>query len=305
VRSPGFEPGIASLEGHCESFSLNWLQVGADFLKWIESKHYSKVYAQSIVSCLKRYVKDNVLTKPMDVVKLFAGLSDGQRHNLNRAVKALFNFYEVTGVDERFLRSLRKAVPKDVIGFDVNVPSVEQIVASLKLVSKAYQMRYRVAYNLAVDSGLRVTELAKFMKDFDARKVEHFNGFHVAALGYFRGTKLAYFAFFTDYTFNLLQSLRAKDLESFDDRTTTNYFRNVDGFEEVVRFKYLRKFANDTMTSEELNIPESVADFTQGRTPKSIAAKHYMQLKRKATQFYPRCADYITTLRRKAGLIPA
>jgi len=57
------------------------------------------------------------------------------------------------------------------------------------------------------------------------------------------------------------------------------------------------------MTSEKLNIPESVADFIQGRVPKSIGATHYMQLKRKADQYYPRYAEYVTELRRKAGII--
>jgi len=60
--------------------------------------------------------------------------------------------------------------------------------------------------------------------------------------------------------------------------------------------KYLRKFAFDTMTSEELNILESVADFIQGRTPKSVGARHYMKLKRKAVEFYPRYAPYIEDL---------
>ncbi|MGB9694266.1 MAG: integrase, partial [Fervidobacterium sp.] len=49
--------------------------------------------------------------------------------------------------------------------------------------------------------------------------------------------------------------------------------------------------------------PESVADFIQGRVPRSIGAKHYMQLKRKADQFYPRYAEYVTELRRKAGIL--
>jgi intergrase/recombinase len=59
------------------------------------------------------------------------------------------------------------------------------------------------------------------------------------------------------------------------------------------------------MTSEEFNIIESVADFIQGRTPRSIGDKHYMKLKRKAIQFYPRYAEYITQLRQKAELIKA
>jgi intergrase/recombinase len=65
----------------------------------------------------------------------------------------------------------------------------------------------------------------------------------------------------------------------------------------VVSWKYLRKFSNDIMTSEELNIPESVADFIQGRVPKTVGAKHYMRLKRKAIEFYPRYAKYLEELR--------
>jgi intergrase/recombinase len=54
----------------------------------------------------------------------------------------------------------------------------------------------------------------------------------------------------------------------------------------VISYEYLRKFAFDNMASEKLNVPESVADFIEGRTPKTIGARHYMQLKRKAVQFY-------------------
>jgi intergrase/recombinase len=49
-----------------------------------------------------------------------------------------------------------------------------------------------------------------------------------------------------------------------------------------------------------LDIPESVADFIQGRTPKKIGAKHYMVLVRQAKKFYPRYAEYISELRQKA-----
>jgi intergrase/recombinase len=184
--------------------------------------------------------------------------------------------------DKGFLDSLRKAMPKDVAGFDLNVSGEQEIITSLRLVENEYQLRYKAAYNLALGSGLRLTEVARFMKSFDIAKVESFGGFHVAPLGYFRGTKLAYFAFFTDYTFKLIKNLTVKDLEFFSDRTISNYFRQVEGFEDVTCFKYLRKFANDVMTDEELNIPESVADFIQGKTPKSVGAKHYMKLKRKA-----------------------
>jgi len=272
-------------------------------LKWLKSRNYSKVHERAIINNLNRYV--TVIEGPMDVANIFAGLTHGQQHQLNRAIRALFNFCEVMGLDETFIRSLRKAVPKDRVGFDLNIPTEHDVVDSLRLAAKAPQLKDVAAFNLALDSGFRITEIAKLMKGFNARSVEAFDGFYVAPLGFFRTSKLAYFAFFTDYTFNLMQGLTEKDKEILNDRNIGNYFRNVKGFERVLRFKYLRKFAYDVMTSEELNIPESVADFIQGRVPRSIGAKHYMKLKRKAIQFYPRYAEYVTGLRRRAGLIPA
>jgi len=50
-----------------------------------------------------------------------------------------------------------------------------------------------------------------------------------------------------------------------------------------------------------LNIPESVADFVEGRTPKTVGARRYMGLKRKATGFYPRYGEYVKSVRNKAG----
>jgi intergrase/recombinase len=47
----------------------------------------------------------------------------------------------------------------------------------------------------------------------------------------------------------------------------------------------------------ELEIPESVADFIEGRVPKRIGARHYMILRRQADNFYGRYAAYLAKLR--------
>jgi hypothetical protein len=43
-------------------------------------------------------------------------LTQGQQHNLNRALRVLFNFYEIEGIPESYLNALRKAIPQDNIG---------------------------------------------------------------------------------------------------------------------------------------------------------------------------------------------
>jgi intergrase/recombinase len=51
--------------------------------------------------------------------------------------------------------------------------------------------------------------------------------------------------------------------------------------------------------------PESIADLIERRVPTKIGAKHYMALARQADQKYGRYADYVTQLRKKAGLVTA
>jgi len=46
----------------------------------------------------------------------------------------------------------------------------------------------------------------------------------------------------------------------------------------------------------ELEIPESVTDFIEGRVPKRIGTKHYLALARQSSKFYPRYAEYIDRL---------
>jgi intergrase/recombinase len=58
----------------------------------------------------------------------------------------------------------------------------------------------------------------------------------------------------------------------------------------------LHKFCFDKMI--ELEVPESIADFIQGRVPRRVGAKHYMALARQASKYYPRYLDYVENLRR-------
>lgn len=52
----------------------------------------------------------------------------------------------------------------------------------------------------------------------------------------------------------------------------------------------------------ELEVPESVADFIEGRAPRRIGAKHYMALMRQAARFYGKYEGYVTSLRERLGL---
>jgi intergrase/recombinase len=193
---------------------------------------------------------------------------------------------ELKSVDESYLNSLRKAIPQDIIGVDLKVPAESEILDSIRKLNKM-PLKYRALYNLLLDSGIRLVEAVKLLNQFeDPVKVQ---GFYRCTLGYFRSCKLAYVAYFTDSTLKLIQS----DHDKVAANTASHYFRKF-GY---VAAKYIRKFAFDTMLSEKLNIPESVADFIQGRVPQKIGARHYTVLLRQADGYYGRYADYLAKLR--------
>jgi intergrase/recombinase len=116
-------------------------------------------------------------------------------------------------------------------------------------------------------------------------------------LGFFRGCKIAFAGYFSETTLRLIEQVKKKG-EVLKEDSAHHYLYKF-GY---IRGKYLRKFAFDSMISEQINIPESVADFIEGRTPKKIGARHYSKLVAQADGHYPKYGAYITRLREKAGL---
>jgi intergrase/recombinase len=279
-----------------EGFVLSWPETRQMFLQYLEFKRYEPANARNMLNYLDRFVKEP-LKEPLDVMRMFSPLTAGQRHHLNRAMRAWFKCLEINKPNrefKEFLDSLRKAIPKDDVGIDIKVPDEQQIISDLRrIVSEPLPIQ--AEYNLLLDSGLRLVEVVKLLNDFP--EAERLEGFYRCPVGLFRGSKQAYYCYLTEYTYQLIKKLSEKVSEI--------RLKRRHQLHKYTRAKYLRKFANDMMTSERLNIPESVADFIQGRVPKSIGAKHYMQLKRKADQFYPRYSEYVAELRQKAGIITA
>ena len=287
--------GVGSVfRGLKPRFVLVWPETRELFLQYLEFKRYEPANARNMLSYLDRFVRAPIAA-PLDVMRIFSPLSVGQRHHLNRAMRAWFKCLEINSPSREFrefLNDLRRAIPKDEVGIDVYVPEEEQIISDLRRI--IYEpIEFQAAYNLLLDSGLRVVEVERLLNNFP--EAEQLKGFYRCPVGFFRGTKQAYYCYLTEYTFQLVKRC-ARPVNKL---LISKWFQN----RNYTRAKYLRKFANDVMTSEKLNIPESVADFIQGRVPKSIGAKHYMQLKRKADQYYQRYAEHVTELRNKAGLI--
>jgi len=288
VRLPGFEPGLPAWQADGKnlitqkSLAIDYSTIRNNFVSFLESRNLNRRYIKCMLSYLDRYVK--IITGPMDVVNAFHGLTSGQQHNLNRGIRNLFKFLEAQGFNKEYLDVLRKNIPKDITGIDVKIPSEEDILNSLMKLGNI-PMKYQALYNLLLDSGLRLIEGVKLINSFNGTK--NINNFYRCELGYFRESKGAYYAHFSGYTLNQIETTN----EVLQEQNASHYFLKY-GFTAP---KYIRKFVFDKMI--ELDIPESVADFIQGRVARKIGAKHYMALARQASKFYTKYFEYVVSLR--------
>jgi len=263
---------------------IDWDLEKAGFSEYALSR-YSHETAATMINYMGRYVK--VISSPRDVMVAFNGLSIGQAHHLNRSLRVLFKYLEMMGRDRAWLYGLRKGIPKDLIGIDLKVPEEAEIVRDLKKLDGMIP-KYRVLWLLCLESGLRLIEAVHLISNFDAEKVQAVNGFCRYQIGAFRGTKQAYYAYFSSGTLDLIKGLGGAGLKR---GSASSYFRD----NAITNPKYLRKFAFDRMI--QLEVPESVADFMEGRVATRLGAKHYMAMMRQADLFYGRYAGYLESLR--------
>jgi len=268
---------------------VSWLDHRQGFVEY--SKRYNPATARTMVNYLDRYIK--YIGSPGGIIRAFNGLSTGQQHHLNRALRALFNYLEIVGYGKDWLDRLRKAIPKDQTGIDLRVPEEPQIRLDMPKVESLLP-KYRALWSLCLDSGLRLVEAIELINNFDSTRLQPVNGFYRYRIGEFRGTKQSYFGYFTSRSLELVRSLDGGRIT----RSTTSGYYSRHG---VTSPKYLRKFCFDKMV--QLEIPESIADFIQGRVATRVGAKHYMCLMRQADRFYGRYADHLESLRRSDELM--
>jgi intergrase/recombinase len=258
------------------------------FMAYLNAQNYSIGYKRDVLGYLDRYV--TIIKGPADVISLFNGVKRGRRH-LWLAIRVLFNYVEVSGLDPDLLSVLRKALPKgaNTTNPDLKVPDENAIQKSLRLLSKIPR-KYQALYNLLLDSGLRIVEAIEVINSFKAEKVEKIGNFYRIELGMFRGSKQAFYAYFSEPTFKMLAAEKIEHLKYY---AASRFY----GKHGLVRGKYLRKFCFDKML--EIGVPESIADFIQGRVATKVGARHYANLRRQADGHYAKYAHYLDELRSK------
>lgn len=143
----------------------------------------------------------------------------------------------------------------------------------------------RIVFLVLATSGIRYIECLDFLKNYDITKFKiekNYVSYNVSEL---RHTKTINNIYLPLFVYNELK------------RVNNSYNALRERLKEkecTFTFKYLRKWNYNFLLYN--NIPESVADFIQGRSSKTISATHYLAKSQQASFWYEKVSDIMKEL---------
>ena len=156
---------------------------------------------------------------------------------------------------------------------DFYVPSLEEVRAALASAAEPY----RTVYMVLVQSGLRLSEACRLLREIDGLRAVRLDGFIRVELAWERGTKKAFWAYLLEPPPKI--HVTPEQVSKYADR------------EDLLPPKYLRKFVATQLAN--LGCDMDTIDFIQGRTPTRILTKHYADLTARADKCYKRYAEWL------------
>ncbi len=273
MRGLGFEPRNPYGTGPSTVTVIDYWGVREDFSRWL-SQRVSEGYFRSIMSTLDRHFGDKPVTTMREMWEIRERA--GSKKNMTLALRNLLNYYEMFDlIDEYYLNKYRKVLKTVKTNPDNYIPSTETVVEVYHNIQRA---EYKSLFLLLAVSGLRVIEGIKMLNNYDSAKIHIDKNFARYPLYSDRGTKRSYYAYIPKNFLPIIMPMGVPQ------RGAVNYFHR-----RKLPLKYLRKWNYNFLIMH--NVPESVADFLQGRSPVSVGSMHYLAKVKQADYWYEKVAD--------------
>ncbi|MEJ2770035.1 MULTISPECIES: integrase [unclassified Stygiolobus] len=199
-----------------------------------------------------------------------------ETRDAEKAYRLFAKFLSSRGViSDDFAEKILKVVKVKRTNADIYIPTIEEIKRTLNL-AKDYSENVYFVYRIALESGSRLSEILRVLKDPSQDVCD--SGICYYPLAWQRGYKSVFYVFH-------ITPLRKVDI--------TRYA--IDDFKrrrDALAIKYFRKFVATKMA--ELGIPLDVIDFIQGRKPTRILTQHYVSLFGIAKEQYRKYAEWLS-----------
>ena len=224
-----------------------------------------------------KYFRNYKLTSPKDLIKYLNTLSGSHRYCI-LTLRAYLNFLVETDSilleeAEPYFRILKN---KGRSHTDNYVPTKEEV---RNVFDNIPEGRVKLFYEVLTYSGIRITELYKLFSEFERNRLIIEGGIAKYPLNYIRGQKKIFYVYLPIETANRISrfyKISSKGITKELTKTGLNP-------------KYLRKFLYNFLIYN--NVPESVADFIEGRATQTVGSLHYLSKTKQADFWYSRVVE--------------
>ena len=242
------------------------------FISWMKANRYTKSYQKSLENDLTKHFNGLVLTSPQNIIDYISRMKSTSKYPI-LALRRYIKYLEETGsLQTNEADNLRRVLKVKKSKPDTYVPSDEVVKEAY---NKIKDERVKLYFEILVFSGVRVTEMAKLLSEFDSKNLTKFDTYSRYSLNFKRGQKNSFYIYMPIEVAN-----KVKRLYKVDAGAMSKIFDQNSGLTP----KYLRKwFYNKVIMA---GVPESVADFYEGRSPATVGSSNYLGKTQQADHWY-------------------
>jgi intergrase/recombinase len=238
------------------------------------------VHANDLIRYAERYLPETIQDH-IKLKELYDSIGAGQKH-LGIAIRNFLNYLdEFSLIDEQSLAKYRKVIKVIRSGSDDYVPDIQQVIVAYAKIAP----QYKTLFGLIYYSGIRVIEGVTMLQTYEPNRLMLSDNIAKYPLSLDRYTKKVRYVY--------MPASFAKELKR---DTSLTYFSTKHHFYDCgLSAKYLRKVQYNQLI--ERGVPESVADFIQGRSLHgSVGAMHYLAKAKQADRFYAKAVTKFPSL---------
>ena len=271
----GFEPEASCLRSPKTLPRISKYQ--SELKKWMAQKEFSDSYKTEIKTYLKP-LENRDISSITELREIVASSSSSMILTVTRAYINFLLENEI--ISEETAVYFRKALPSRKTNVDGYVPTDQDVKNAYQKIRKE---KDRILFQILAFSGIRTTELVKMLREFDPSRLIDDKEISKYPLNYNRGNKRSQYVYMpTEIAVKLHRFYIHED-------TVSSNLRNYG-----IAPKYLRKWFYNFLIMN--NVPESVADFIEGRAPESVGSMHYLSRVKQADYWYGYVISSLKTL---------
>ena len=216
-------------------------------MTWMKANRHEKNYQKSLENYLTKYFKELILSLSQNIVEYISRMKTISKYPILALRVYIKHLVETGQLSSSSAEDFRKVLKARQSKPDTYVPNDQTVKEAYE---KIKDERVKLYFEILAYSGVRVTEMAKMLSEFDKKNLTKFDTYARYALNFKRGQKNSFYIFMPIEVAN-----KVKRLYKVGSKAMTKIFDQQSG----LRPKYLRKwFYNKVIMA---GIPESVADF--------------------------------------------